>query len=225
MNYLLTFLEGVITFISPCILPMQPIYLAYFAGDAGQAGERDLRRTLVCALGFVLGFGLLFTVLGAFAGALGSVLVRYQRVVDVACGALVVLFGLNYLGVLRISALNRTEGMGTAVRPRTFLTSLAFGAVFGLTWTPCVGAFLASALSLAVSSGSLASGISLLACYSLGLGVPFIISAVLIDQLEGAFAWVKAHYAIIDRVCGVLLVVVGVLMATGRLGLWLRLLA
>ena len=225
MDYLLTFLEGIITFVSPCILPMLPIYLAYFAGDAGAAGERSMRRTLICAAGFVLGFGLVFTVLGAFAGALGSLLVRYQRVVDIVCGAAVIVLGLNYLGILRISALSRTEGIDTEVRPRTFFTSLAFGAVFGLSWTPCVGAFLASALSLAVTSGSLAAGIALLACYSLGLGVPFIISAVLIDQLEGAFTWVKAHYAIIDRVCGVLLVIVGVLMAIGRLGLWLRLLA
>ncbi len=225
MDFLLTFLEGIITFVSPCILPMLPIYLAYFAGDAGAAGERDLRRTLICAAGFVLGFGLVFTVLGAFAGALGSLLLRYQRAVDIVCGAVVIVLGLNYLGVLRIAALDRTGGIETAVRPRTFLTSLAFGAVFGLSWTPCVGAFLASALSLAVTSGSLAAGIALLACYSLGLGVPFIISAVLIDQLEGAFTWVKAHYAIIDRVCGALLVVVGALMATGQLGLWLRLLA
>lgn len=224
MDLLLTFLEGIITFVSPCILPMLPIYLAYFAGDAGAEDEGRTRRTIICALGFVLGFGMLFTLLGAFAGTLGSFLVRYQRVLDVVCGAVVVLLGLNYLGVLRIGVLERTGGVQTRVRPKTFASSVAFGMVFGLSWTPCVGTFLASALSLAAASGSTMAGVGLLACYSLGLGVPFIISAVLIEQLEGAFAWVKTHYAVIDRVCGVLLVAVGVLMATGQLGLWLRLL-
>ncbi len=224
MNYLLTFLEGIVTFVSPCILPMLPIYLAYFAGDAAAADGARTRRTIVCALGFVLGFGLLFTLLGAFAGTFGSLLLRYQRIVDLVCGAVVVLLGLNYLGVLRIGALARTSGMAAHVIPKTFASSIVFGMVFGLSWTPCVGAFLASALTLAVSSGSTASGIALLACYSLGLGVPFVLSAVLIDQLEGAFSWVKAHYGVIDKVCGALLVIVGVLMLTGQLGAWLRML-
>ena len=225
MDYLLTFLEGIITFVSPCILPMLPIYLAYFAGDAGATEEGRTRRTLVCALGFVAGFGVLFTLFGALAGTLGAALVRYQRIVDIVCGVIVVLLGLNYLGVLSIGALNRTDGIQTSVRPRTFASAFVFGAVFAISWTPCVGAFLASALSLAVSSGSAGMGVALLACYSFGLGVPFVISALLIDQLEGAFAWVKTHYAIIDRVCGALLVLVGVLMATGQLGAWLRLLS
>lgn len=222
MDFLLTFLEGIITFVSPCILPMLPIYLAYFAGDTGADKQG---RTLVCALGFVMGFSLLFTLLGAFAGALGSVLLRYQRVLDIVCGSAIIVLGLNYLGVFSLPVLARTGGIGTRVIPRSFGSSLIFGMIFAVSWMPCVGTFLASALSLAVSSGSTAMGVALLLCYSFGLGVPFILSAILVDQLEGAFSWVKAHYAVIDKVSGALLIIVGILMATGTLGAWLSLLS
>ena len=226
MEYLVTFLEGVVTFASPCLLPMLPVYVAYFAGDAAGAGEDGrTRRTLVCALGFVVGFSLLFCALGAAAGTLGGVLFEHQAVLNVICGAVVVLLGLNYLGVLRIPLLERTLRPATGVVPRGFVSSVAFGAAFAVGWTPCVGAFLGSALSLAASSASAARGVALLLCYSLGLGLPFVVSAVAIDQLEGAFGWVKAHYAAIDRVCGAALVLVGVAMATGLLGRLLALLA
>ena len=222
MEYAITFLEGIVTFISPCLLPMLPIYVAYFAGDAGHGGAGGLRRTLVNALGFVAGFTLLFTAMGAFASTVGSFFTANEAALNAVCGLLVVLLGLNYLGILRIRALQRTFRLETGIAPRGFFTSLVFGAVFAVGWTPCVGAFLGSALSMAASSADPAMGVALLLCYSAGLGVPFVVSAVLIDQLEGAFSWVKSHYRIIDAICGVLLVVVGVLMATGMLGLWLR---
>ena len=224
MNYLVTFLEGIVTFISPCLLPMLPLYVAYFAGNAAGAGART-RRTVVCALGFIVGFTLLFTLLGAFAGTLGSLLLQWQTALDIACGLVVIALGLNYLGVLRIPALERTFKPHADVIPRGFASSLAFGMVFAIGWTPCVGAFLGSALSLAASSGDATTGVALLLCYSLGLGLPFFIAAILIDQLEGTFAWVKAHYRIIDRACGALLVIIGTLMATGLFGSWLRLLS
>ena len=226
MDYAVTFLEGVITFVSPCLLPMLPLYVAYFAGDAQQAASVNrTRRTLTCALGFVLGFTLLFTLMGAFAGTVGRLFVQHQTLLNALCGIVVVVLGLNYLGVLRIPALQRTLKPKADIVPRGFMSSVAFGIVFAIGWTPCVGAFLGSALSLAATSGQAAKGVALLMCYSLGLGVPFVLAAVLIDQLEGAFAWVKDHYAVIDRICGTLLVVVGVLMATGLMGVWLRLLS
>ena len=227
MDFLLTFLEGIITFVSPCILPMLPIYLAYFAGGAGLPDEGGSAswRTIVCALGFVAGFTAVFTLLGAIAGALGAALMRYRRIADIACGAVVIVLGLNYLGIFSIPALQRTAGIQARIVPRSFASSLVFGMAFAICWTPCVGAFLASALALALSAGSMARGVALLVCYSLGLGIPFVLSAVLVGQLEGALSWVKAHYGIIDRVCGILLVAVGVLMATGHLGAWLGLLA
>ena len=224
MELLVTFLEGVITFISPCMLPMLPLYVAFFAGDAASAGSSRTRRTLVNALAFVAGFALVFTAMGAFASTVGAFFTANRRVLEVVCGLVVVVLGLNYLGVLRIPALQRTFKPAAGIVPRNVGTSFAFGIVFAIGWTPCVGAFLGSALSLAASTAQLGTGVALLLAYSAGLGVPFIVSAVLIDQLEGAFTWVKAHYATIDAVCGALLAVVGVLMATGTLGMLLHVL-
>ncbi len=212
MQYLISFLEGVITFISPCLLPMLPIYISYFAGG----GQRSTVKTLKCASGFVLGFTLVFMAMGALAGTLGSFLTRYQTVVNMVCGLIVILFGLNYLGVLK---LNLFSGMGRSVKTdnMTFLSAVVFGLVFSIGWTPCVGTFLGTALMMASQQGSAMIGMGMLLCYSLGLGVPFLISAVLIDQLKSGFNFIKAHYEIINKVCGVLLILVGILMATGIL--------
>ena len=227
MEYLITFLEGVITFVSPCLLPLLPVYLAYFAGGTDLEGDDGarLRRTMVSAGGFVLGFTILFTLMGAFAGTVGGFFTTHQQILNIVCGIIVIFFGLNFAGILKIPALQRTLRLDTKRPPRGFLSSFAFGVVFAIGWTPCVGAFLASALSLAAASGSTLKGVVLLVCYSLGLGVPFFLAAVLIDRLEGAFAWIKRHYTPINIACGLLLVVVGVLMATGQLGIWLSALA
>lgn len=225
MDGLVTFLEGVITFVSPCLLPMLPLYLAYFAGGSEPGASGSTRHTLLCACGFVLGFGLLFTLMGAFAGLVGGLFLRHQRLVDVVSGLVMAVLGLNYLGVLRIPALERTWRMDAAIMPRGFATSVLFGMVFAVGWSPCVGTFLASALSMAASSGGALAGVGLLVCYSLGLGLPFVLCAVLVNQLEGAFDWVKQHYELVNRISGMFLVVMGVLMATGLFGSWLRMLA
>ena len=210
MQYAIAFLECVITFISPCLLPMLPIYLSYFAGG----GARSTSKTLRCALGFVVGFSVVFVAMGALAGSIGSFLSAQRRVVDLLCGAVVVIFGLNYLGVLN---LNLFSGSRRQVRKdnMTFLSALVFGLVFALGWTPCVGAFLGSALMLASQQGHTAQGMAMLLAYSLGLGIPFLLSAVLIDSLKGAFGWIKAHYRLINTVCGLLLVAIGLLMMSG----------
>lgn len=215
MDFLLTFLEGIITFVSPCLLPLLPVYLAYFAG--GDAAKASLRQTVCSALCFVAGFTLVYALLGAGAGVVGMVLVRHREAFNVACGAVLVLLGLNYLGVLRIPVLERTWRKRSATQERGYAGSLLFGVVFAIGWSPCVGTFLASALSLAASSASAGRGMALLLCFSAGLGVPFVLSAALINQLQGAFGWVKRHYEVINRVCGGLLVVEGLLMAVGLL--------
>lgn len=225
MDYLVTFLEGIVTFVSPCLLPMLPIYLAYVAG-AGAVGEtRDPRRALVGALGFVVGFSVVFCALGAFAGTLGGLLVAYGRALDVACGAIVIVLGLNYLGVIHVPALDRTVRPGVGASRGGVLGPVLFGMVFAVGWTPCVGTFLASALSVAASSGGTLRGVALLLSYSLGLGLPFILCAVLVDQLEGALAWARGHGRAIEVASGAFLVLVGLLMATGTLGAWLRVLS
>lgn len=225
MEYLAAFLEGIVTFISPCLLPLLPVYLAFFAGGGSQDASDRTLRTVLTALCFVLGFAIPFTLFGAFAGTLGSLFVRYQRALDVVCGCVVMVLGLNYLGILHIDLLSRSVQMRRDDQRRGPLGALLLGMTFAVGWTPCVGTFLASALSLAASTGSAATGVVMLLCFSAGMGVPFVLSAVLVDQLESAFAWVKAHYDLVNRVCGILLVAMGVLMATGQFGTWMRLLA
>lgn len=219
MQYVISFLEGIVTFISPCLLPMLPIYLSYFA-----AGEkRSTGKTLRCALGFVLGFTVVFIAMGALAGTVGSFLQKYKTVINVIFGLIMVLFGLNFMGVLKI---NLFRGMGFQARTddMDFFRAMLFGIIFSVGWTPCVGAFLGSALMLASQQGSALIGIGMLLCYSLGLGVPFLISAILMDQLKNAFDFIKRNYRIINLICGGLLVAVGVAMATGMLDKLLNLL-
>ena len=220
MQYLISFLEGIITFISPCLLPMLPIYISYFAGG----GERTTAKTLKGAVGFVTGFTIVFVMLGALAGTVGSFLREYQTTVNIISGLIVIIFGLNFLGVFKLNIFKgnqrsvKTDNMG-------FFSAMLFGIIFSVGWTPCVGAFLGSALMLASQQGHIAEGMLMLLSYSLGLGIPFILSAVLIDYLKSAFNWIKRNYKIINHISGSLLVIIGIMMATGTLGQLLNLLS
>lgn len=213
MQYIISFLEGIITFISPCLLPMLPIYITYFVGG----GERSTKKTLTGALGFVCGFTVVFICMGALAGTVGSFLTKYQTAVNIVSGVIVILFGLNFLGVFKW---NLFKGSSREINTENmnFFSAALFGVVFSLGWTPCVGAFLGSALMLASQQGSVWVGVVMLFCYSLGLGIPFVLSALLIDQLKVAFDFIKKHYNIINKISGALLILVGILMATGKLG-------
>ena len=220
MQYLISFLEGIITFISPCLLPMLPIYISYFAGG----GERTTGKTLRSALGFVAGFTLVFMAMGALAGTVGSFLRQYETAVNIVSGLVVIFFGLSFLGVFQLKMFHGTRY--TVDRDHMgFFPALVFGMVFSVGWTPCVGAFLGSALMLASQQGHVVEGMLMLLAYSMGLGIPFVISAVLIDYLKSAFNWIKRNYRIINAVCGGLLILIGILMATGTLGRFLTLLS
>ncbi|MCL2342685.1 MAG: cytochrome c biogenesis protein CcdA [Firmicutes bacterium] len=219
MRYLLLFLEGIITFISPCLLPMLPVYVSFFA-----AGEADRRRALTNALGFVLGFALVFVTLGAFAGTVGALLSRHATAVNLVTGLIVIVLGLNFMGVIRIGFLNRSTNKSARTQNLKFFSSMLFGIVFSVGWTPCIGALLGSALMIAASQGGVGLGIAMLFVYSLGLGVPFVLSAVLIDRIKGAFDFIKRNYKIINIVSGALLVAVGLLMVSGLMGRFLALL-
>lgn len=220
MQYVIAFLEGIITFISPCLLPMLPIYISYFAGG----GQRSTGKTLKGALGFVAGFTVLFVAMGALAGTVGSFLREYQTAVNIISGLIVVVFGLNFLGVFK---LNLFKGSQHAVKTGEmgFFSAFVFGVIFSVGWTPCVGAFLGSALMLASQQAHVVEGMVMLLAYSLGLGIPFVFSAVLIDYLKGAFGWIKKHYAVINTVSGIALILVGIMMMTGTLGRLLSLLS
>ena len=220
MQYVISFLEGIITFISPCLLPMLPIYISYFAGG----GERSTKKTLTGAIGFVVGFTVVFTLMGALAGTVGSFLREHQTAVNIVSGLVVIFFGLNFLGVFK---LNLGKGSNRTVDTSNmgFFSALLFGVIFSLGWTPCVSTFLGSALMLASQQGSVLAGTLMLLAYSLGLGIPFIFSAVLIDYLKSAFNWIKRHYDSINKISGGLLILIGILMATGTFGRLLSLLS
>ena len=219
MQYFISFLEGIITFISPCLLPMLPIYISYFGGG----GQRDLKKTLSCAIGFVLGFTAVFVALGALACTLGGMLRAHQTAVNIVSGLIVIIFGLNYLGVLKF---NLFRGSNHTVQGNmSFFSAFIFGIIFSVGWTPCVGTFLGSALMLASQQGHVLAGMGMLLCYSLGLGIPFLFSAVLIDKLKSTFNFIKQHYSVINKICGGLLILIGVLMATGTLGRLLTMLS
>ena len=220
MQYLISFLEGIITFISPCLLPMLPIYISYFAAG----GERSTKQTVTTALGFVLGFTVLFVAMGALAGSLGRLLIQYQTAVNIIGGAIVVLFGLNYMGVLQLNLFGGMKG-SVDTRNMSFFSAMTFGVIFSIGWTPCVGAFLGSALMLASQQGSALVGMGMLLCYSLGLGVPFLMSAVLIDKMKSAFDLIKRNYDTVNRVCGGFLMLIGVAMMTGWMGRLLAILS
>jgi cytochrome c-type biogenesis protein len=192
---------------------MIPIYISYFAGG----GERETKRTLKCASGFVLGFTIVFALMGALAGTVGSFLREYQIAVNIISGLIVIFFGLNFLGVIKM---NLFKGSSRSVDTNNMglISAILFGIIFSIGWTPCVGAFLGSALMMASHQGSAMTGVLMLLIYSLGLGVPFILSAVLIDKLKTAFDWIKRNYKVINTICGSFLIIVGLMMATGTMG-------
>lgn len=200
---------------------MLPIYILYFAGDS--SGNKK-HKTILNSLGFVLGFTIIFVLLGAFAGTIGGFLREFKTVINIVTGAIVIIFGLNFLGILKIPFLSGNYKLGMTANNLRFLSSVIFGMVFSIGWTPCVGAFLGSALMMAGQQGGTLQGILMLLFYSVGLGVPFIISAVLIDKLKTVFDIIKRNYKIINIVSGIFLIVIGILMMTGFMGYFLSLL-
>lgn len=158
------------------------------------------------------------------AGTLGSLLLKYQKAVNILSGAVIIFFGLNFLGIIKVNLFRGTQRQ-VDTSDLGFFSSALFGVVFSVGWTPCVGAFLGSALVMASQQGQAVTGMLMLLCYSLGLGVPFLFSAVLIDRLKSTFDFIKRHYGVINTVCGLLLIAVGLLMATGLLGRLLTILS
>lgn len=214
MDYLIVFMEGIITFVSPCILPMIPLYIAYFAGD-GRNTEESNMKILINAIGFVIGFTLVFTLLGTAAGSFGEIVRENIILVNKVGGILLILFGLNYMEVLQIGLLQRTKKIKLNIKPVKFMSSILFGFIFAFGWTPCVGTFLGAALMLAARSANSMKGMFMLLTYSIGLGIPFIISALLIHQLKGTFDLIKRHYKVINYISGAMLILMGLALFTG----------
>lgn len=189
------------------MLPLLPLYISYFAGGADKK-----QKVFARALSFVFGFTAVFSLLGLFAGTLGAFLSKYQIIVNILSGIIVIIFGLSYLEVIKIPFF---KGMQSSRAANTVLSAFLFGVIYSVSLTPCIGAFLGSALMMASTSGEALKGILLLVTYSLGLGIPFLVSALLIEKLNSAFAFIKKHYRVINICCGVFLIVIGILMAFG----------
>lgn len=218
----LIFAEGFLAFLSPCILPMIPIYLLYLGGTDG--GERKPgMRLIVNTLGFIAGFTIVFVALGATASALGRLIAEHRVLLQRLGGLVVIAFGLNYLGVLKIGLFNRNRSLGTQTKDLKFWSSLLFGAAFSLGWTPCLGAFLGTALILASNLDTLYQGMALLLTFSLGLGVPFLLTALLWNRLQATMGFIKRNLRVIQIVSGALLVTVGLLMLFDRFGFYANL--
>ncbi len=222
MDYIMTFLEGIITFISPCVLPMIPIYISYFMGQNNE-DEKTNKNAIINSIGFVLGFTCVFVILGIISASFGNIIREYIKYINIVLGLAVIIVGLNFLGTISIPFLNNSKGINIKIKKFNFLTSYVFGMIFGVSWSPCVGAFLGTALSLVVLKGNILKGMLLMAIYCVGLGVPFVISTLLLDKLKTTFGYIKSHYNIINKICGIFLCVIGILMVTGLLNKYFEL--
>ena len=208
MEYIFTFLEGIASFISPCLLPMLPIYLSYFMGKE----EKNLKKAIKNAIGFVIGFTIVFLILSIFASQLGSFISQSISYIKIIFGILIILLGLNYMDVLKIKFLNKTKTIKTQTKDLNFLKAILFGILFSFSWTPCIGTFLSSALLLIAKQQDLVKGILLMLVYAIGLGIPFIISVILIEKLKEVFNFIKKHYRIIKIISSVILIIMGIYM-------------
>jgi len=213
----LAFLAGVISFLSPCVLPIVPPYLAYMSGiSLSEATDNNKAVSIFLpAVFFVLGLSTVFLILGFTASALGTVFLSYQDTLITISGILVMGFGLHFLGILRIGFLEREARFEASSQNGSAFGAYVLGLAFAFGWTPCIGPQLASILTLAASEGSVARGTTLLGVYALGLGVPFLLVALFLSRLSATLTWLKRHMQIIERLMGLLLWTIGLMMLTG----------
>ena len=212
LGLLLAISAGLLSFISPCVLPLIPSYLTFVTGVGLDDLGNSRRAAIVHALLFVLGFTLIFVALGASATLLGRVLLAYRVWITRAGGALVVLFGLYLLGVVRVAAFDRDRRMHLANKPVGYLGTVLVGIAFGAGWTPCLGPILGAILTYTAATADLSRGLPLLLAYSLGLALPFLVAAVAVERFLETVTRVRPYLARVSQVSGVLLVLVGVLM-------------
>jgi cytochrome c-type biogenesis protein len=224
-SFALAFAAGLLSFLSPCVLPLIPSYVGFLTGLTLE--ELEVRRgtALLHALWFVAGFSVIFIALGATASALGVVLLRSQVWIGRIGGVVVILFALYLLGVLRPAFLMRERRLQLAHKPLGFAGSALVGVTFGAAWTPCIGPILGAILTLAAAQASVAHGSALLAVYSLGLAIPFVVTALALDRFLVWFRRFRPYIVWVDRIAGALLLLLGILLVTDRFTLlasWLQ---
>lgn len=205
MDYLVIFIEGLASFISPCVLPMLPMYVSYFAGK-----DKDLKKAVINSLGFVLGFTIVFVLLGIFTSTLGKLITANSKYINIVFGLIIILFGLNYIGIFNIRILNKSKGIKKNTDKLSFFSAILFGMIFSVCWTPCVGVFLSSALMISATSENILKGSIMLFIFSLGLGIPFILTSVFFEKLKNTFDFIKKHYDIINKIAGIILIFSGI---------------
>lgn len=208
MEFLFTFLEGIASFISPCLLPMLPIYFSYFIGE----DENNKKKAIINSIGFVLGFTIIFLILSIFATTVGYLLNDYIKYVKIAFGIIIIILGLNYMEIFKLKFLNKIKETKVKRKKFNFIKAILFGILFSISWTPCIGSFLSSALLLIAKEQDLLKGIILILLYSIGLGLPFIISIALIEKLKEVFAFIKKHYNKVKIASGIVLILMGIYM-------------
>ena len=208
---------GLISFLSPCVLPIVPPYLAYMSGVAltDVENKKGRQKIVLTALFFVLGLSTVFVFLGFSASAIGAVFFEYQVLLNTIAGFAIMLFGLHFLDIYRLHFLDREARFEVGNYQGTAFGSYVLGLAFAFGWTPCIGPQLGAILSLAASNGSIVKGTILLAFYAIGLGIPFLIFAFFINRLDGVLSFFKQYFELIERIMGLLLWTVGLLMLTG----------
>lgn len=232
VTLLAAFGAGLLSFISPCVLPLIPGYLSYISGmsldemrGAPAAGGAAVavaappdgrRRIILSSLAFILGFSIVFVSLGASASAIGRFMMARLDILGKVAGAIIILFGLHTMGVLRIGWLYSEKRVQMGRKPAGPLGALLVGIAFAFGWTPCIGPILAGILTVAAAQETIGQGVQLLAVYSAGLGIPFLLTSLAINQFFAAFARIRRHYRLIEFVSGALLVAIGVLIFTDR---------
>jgi len=217
MEALLVFVEGFLALISPCILPLLPVYIVYLAGKKDEGNNKTL---ILNTLGFILGFTIIFVAMGATASGIGALLVSHKLLVQRISGIIIIIFGLHYMGVLKVGFLNKDKRFEANVENLTILSSIVFGMAFSLGWTPCIGPLLGAALTLAANTATIWHGMLLLLVFSAGLGIPFFLSALAMEKLKTAFDFIKRHFKTITFVSGLLLIIVGAAFLLDVFGYW-----
>ncbi len=227
MSLLMAFVAGLLSFGSPCVLPIVPSFLGFISGmslEQMTGEERPQRSVLLYTFWFVLGFSLVFVALGASATAVGSLLLKYQKIFRIVGGLFIVLLGLQFMGVFQIGFLQVERRMHMDSKPMGVLGSFLVGVTFALGWTPCIGPILGSILMIAASQASVVKGITMLSAYSLGFAVPFLVAAAALGKFLASYRRHAKHIPKIVFASGVFLVLVGVLLMTNRFAVFAELL-
>jgi cytochrome c-type biogenesis protein len=222
VSLITAFGAGFLSFVSPCVLPLIPGYLSFVSGVSleemrGDAGVRARRQVLVSSLAFVLGFSLVFIALGASASVIGRFLFRNSNLFEKIAGALVIVIGLHTMGVFRIPFLETEARLRAGSKPKTLFGAVMVGMAFGFGWTPCIGPILSGILLLAGAKETVSEGVVMLAVYSMGLGVPFLLTSLAINQFFSASQRIRRHYHAIEVTSGALLVGIGLLLFTNQM--------